>query len=322
MLSTSGCCLVAMARYQFRNPWYYPKRGPRAKRYGLSPNKLRNFKLDNVFRGLYFDNKHDMSDRENIDETEEMRNPTEKDFYQDHTYHSQWEQRDLDKKQKADLCRRYAWMAPGYKIQPWVWYPGDLVEVVVGDDRGKRGRIRNVLAYKNEIVVEGINVQQEEIPARDDRPKQVLHLPSPIHVKSVKHVDEKTNGLCELRILTVKREGQTAKVRASTTSGWVLPIPEGQKPEQNSDPMLDTTYMDAIEETFDEKEIDDLAQMKLEALEKHFVSELKQEYEYNRAFQKELEKDKERYQHDVWVRAKEMLFKKIRETLAAKKESA
>ena len=312
MLKHSIITLVAIAQYRFRNPWYYPKRGTRAKRYGVTANKLRNFKLESVFRGNYFDGKLDMSDRENIDETEEMRNPIEKDFYQDHTYHSQWEQRDLSKLQKADLCRRYAWMAPGYQIRPWVWYPGDLVEVVVGTDRGKRGRIRNVLAYKNEVVVEGVNVNQEEIPAREDRPAQILHVPWPISVKSVKHVDESTGDVCELRVLTVKKEGQMAKVRASTTSGWVLPIPDREKHDQNADPILDTTFADALVHSFEEKEIDDLTQLKLEELEKHFTNELKGEYSYHLKQLKKIAESKENYNHDVYEQAKKYFFERVR----------
>ncbi|KNH07791.1 delta-1-pyrroline-5-carboxylate dehydrogenase [Perkinsela sp. CCAP 1560/4] len=322
MLHLSKSLLVDLGKYSYRNPWYYPKTARKAVRYNVPANKLRNIKLDNVFRGMYFDNKHDMAARDNLDETEEMRSPTEKDFYQDHTYHSQWEERDLNSKQKGQLRRTYAWMAPGYQIQPWLWYPGDLVEIAVGDDRGKRGRIRNVLAYKNEIVVEGVNVQQEEIPATEDRPKQILYQPWPINVKSVRHVDESTDSICELRILTVKKDGELKKVRASTASGWVLPIPEIQKADVNGDPTLDTSYADAVDRTFHEKEIDSLANIKLEALEKHYIDELKEQYSYHREFQEQIAKDKAKFQHDVWLRAKEILLKQIRSAGASAKEAA
>mmetsp|Transcript_36321 Transcript_36321/g.56909 ORF Transcript_36321/g.56909 Transcript_36321/m.56909 type:complete len:390 (-) Transcript_36321:18-1187(-) len=274
MLLRSQALLVDLGKYSYRNPWYYPKNARKAMRYNVTAHKLRNIKLDNVFRGCYYDSKHDMSDRENIDETEEMRSPTEKDFYQDHTYHSQWEERSLNARQRGQLKKTYAWMAPGFQIRPWLWFPGDLVEVIVGNDRGKRGRIRNVFAYKNEIVVEGVNVQQEEIPATEDRPKQILHQPWPINVKSVKHVDESTDAVCDLRILTVKKDDEVTKLRAAP-SGWVLPLPpESNKAEANSDPLLDTSYADAVDPSFHEKEIDLLTHLKLEALEEHYVNEL------------------------------------------------
>ena len=303
---------VQVARYKFRNPWYYPK-VPKGKRYNLGPNRLRNIKLSNKFRGHYCDSRHDLTDRENIQEAEDMRHPSELDFYQDHTYHSQWEKRDLNKRQLSELKKNYVWMTPGYQISPWVWYPGDLVEVVTGIHRGQRGRIRNVLAYKNQIIVEGVNVQEEEIPAQEDRPKQILHNPWPIDVTCVKHVDEKTNSLCSLRLIKIKQEdGSLVEARVSTDSGWILPIPAKKlRHLPEGDPVLDTPVLTAVEDTYDESELDELVQKKLAALESHFVTELKKAYEFYEPLQDELALDHRKYQRDVWEQAKKILLNKI-----------
>ena len=35
---------------------------------------------------------------------------------------------------------------------------GDMVAVVSGDDRGKRGRVLRIISEKNRVIVEGVNL--------------------------------------------------------------------------------------------------------------------------------------------------------------------
>ncbi len=37
-------------------------------------------------------------------------------------------------------------------------HKGDLVQVIAGKDRTKRGRVREVLTDKNKVIVEGVNI--------------------------------------------------------------------------------------------------------------------------------------------------------------------
>lgn len=47
----------------------------------------------------------------------------------------------------------------------------DIVEVVAGDDSGKTGRILDVMAKKNRVVVEGINYIQKHVKRSDKNPQ-------------------------------------------------------------------------------------------------------------------------------------------------------
>ena len=311
MRSTRVAC--AVAQYKYRNPWYW---GPKKQRrpYGVPTNIFTRLNIDKKFRGLYYDHRHDLSDRAHLEESEAMRHPRELDFYQDHQYHTPWEVREMSHKHKRQLARAYAWMTPGFQIEPWVWYPGDEVEIITGPERGKRGRIRLVTAYKNEIIVEGVNVQREEIPASEDQPMRVMFNPMPINVRTVKHVDPSTQQICDLHVMNTRDEAtkQERQIRVSTTSGTVFEIPERPKDTQLGDPLLDTPIQDAEEKTNVTDDVEVLAQQKLEALEQHFVGKLKAAYEYYQPMQEQIAADHEKFQWDVWIRAKEILRRKIK----------
>jgi large subunit ribosomal protein L24 len=62
----------------------------------------------------------------------------------------------------------------------------DLVEVIKGKDKGKRGRIIKVLPKKNKVIVEGINLLYKHIkPRREGEKGQRFQFPAPIAVSNV-----------------------------------------------------------------------------------------------------------------------------------------
>lgn len=261
----------------------------------------------------------DLRQREHLELLESLRNPRERDFYQDHTYHDQWEQRDLDKGQAAQLKARYGFFRPGYQVQPWVWYPGDIVEVVNGPHTGQRGSIIAVIPYKNEIIVQNINVKDITIPQGEGRPEQVVQREHPIRCTDTKHVDPSTGELCDLKILKVrskaaagaenKTDDDDAAVeerRISLQSGTILPIPprNESKGVETGDPLKDTPYQDALETSYEaEKEMAVLVERKLAALEEHFVASLKQSYEFHKSRQEENALAMRQFQKDALIEA-------------------
>lgn len=72
----------------------------------------------------------------------------------------------------------------------------DLVEVISGNDKGKRGRILRVLRDKAQVVVEGVNfrVHHEKVRQTKDGPKGGLEqIEAPLHISNVAFVDPKTS---------------------------------------------------------------------------------------------------------------------------------
>lgn len=67
---------------------------------------------------------------------------------------------------------------------------GDLVELITGEDKGKRGKILEIIKDKNtkqiRVVVEGINLaKKHKKTQRADRPGGIIDLPNSIHISNV-----------------------------------------------------------------------------------------------------------------------------------------
>lgn len=308
------------ARYRTRSRFY--KRPEKALRaYNVSPNILRRPKVkEGLLRGIYTDEKVDLRDRERLEMLEAIRHPKERDFYQDHTYHNQWIARDLEKHHKSQIASRYPFFAPNYEIKPWIWYPGDIVEVVSGEGVGQRGSIIAVVKYKNEILVQNINVQDVIIPASETRPEQVVQREHPISVHRVRHIDPSTNELCHLEVVKVrnKETGELEERRISLESGALLPTPAPEDTVEAGDPLKDTAIQDADEDTFDRaKELPLLVERRLQAMENYFVSSLKKSYEFHEGLRRRNGEDMQAFQNGVVACATEKLAATIASNDAA-----
>jgi large subunit ribosomal protein L24 len=315
-MKQSSCLLAHFARYRTPAKFYF-NRATRASALRISPDFLSQPTIEKKFRGVYVDEKLDMRDKKNTDLSESLRSPRERDFYQDHTYHEEWEQRDLDFEQSKTLTRLYGFLAPGHAIEPWVWYPGDMVEIVSGPFTGQRGTILTVLKYKNEVMVQNVNVKSITIPASESRPEQVMQREHPISVRCVRHVDPSTNELCDVRLVTVRNRETSAleQRRISMASGVMLPIPK-EDPALDGDPLHDTPLHDAEEVTYDERaEMPVLMERKLKAMEQHFVGELKAAHEYHDGLERQNYKEMLKYQLDVVARAEELIVQNISRSL-------
>jgi large subunit ribosomal protein L24 len=66
---------------------------------------------------------------------------------------------------------------------------GDEVLVVRGNDKGKRGKIRRVIAEKNAVVIEGVNVVKRHLRAQPNRPGGILEIEAPLDQSKVVLID-------------------------------------------------------------------------------------------------------------------------------------
>ncbi len=63
---------------------------------------------------------------------------------------------------------------------------GDLVEVISGDDRGKRGKVLKVFPRERRIIVEGVNFVKRHVrPSQRDPQGGIQEREAPIHVSNV-----------------------------------------------------------------------------------------------------------------------------------------
>lgn len=71
---------------------------------------------------------------------------------------------------------------------------GDSVIVIAGNDKGRTGTVRQILAEKNRIVIEGINVRWKHKKATQQAPQgERVQQECSIHASNVMFLDPATN---------------------------------------------------------------------------------------------------------------------------------
>lgn len=96
---------------------------------------------------------------------------------------------------------------------------GDLVLVIAGKDKGKRGHIIKAMPATMKILVEGVNVMSKRVrPSADNPTPSTMKIEFPIDVSNVSHIDPRT-GL-KTRVGYKFIDGQ--KVRISKKTGEII----------------------------------------------------------------------------------------------------
>ena len=98
---------------------------------------------------------------------------------------------------------------------------GDLVEVTLGKNKGKRGIIQKVLPTKGKVVVQGINIIKKRTkPTRHSPQAQVLDIECPIDSSNVAHIDPKIGVPTRIGYKFIDNK----KVRYSKKSGELIDV--------------------------------------------------------------------------------------------------
>ncbi len=93
---------------------------------------------------------------------------------------------------------------------------GDQVEIIAGKDRGKRGKVIQVLATAERVVVEGANlIKRHRKPRKEGEKGERIERPAPLHVSNVMLVCSETGKPTRVGY---RIEGNE-KVRVSKKSG-------------------------------------------------------------------------------------------------------
>jgi large subunit ribosomal protein L24 len=84
---------------------------------------------------------------------------------------------------------------------------GDRVSILTGKDKGKEGKILQVLRKVERVVVEGINVvKRHQKPSNANQTGGIIEKEAPIHISNVKPLEAKKAETKE-----VKKETKTKK---------------------------------------------------------------------------------------------------------------
>ena len=70
---------------------------------------------------------------------------------------------------------------------------GDLVQVLAGKDKGRKGKVLKIYKAKDRVLVEGVNIVKKHVKPSTENPQGgIVEKEAPIHISNVNLVDPKT----------------------------------------------------------------------------------------------------------------------------------
>lgn len=111
---------------------------------------------------------------------------------------------------------------------------GDMVEILAGNDRGKRGRVLRVIPDKDRIVVQGVNLRWKHMRKSQQMPQGGrMRREMPLHASNVMLFDEAVQQ--RSRVGYTVQDGK--KVRVARKTGAVVgAAPAAEKAEKAAKP--------------------------------------------------------------------------------------
>jgi large subunit ribosomal protein L24 len=98
---------------------------------------------------------------------------------------------------------------------------GDNIVVLTGKDRGKTGKVRQVLPKESRVIVEGVNIVKRHTKARGPgQPGGIIEKEAALHISNVAIADPSTGKPTRVGFRT---EADGTKVRIAKASGQVIP---------------------------------------------------------------------------------------------------
>ena len=88
---------------------------------------------------------------------------------------------------------------------------GDTVQVISGDDKGKRGRVLQVYPQDRRVTIEGVNIIKRHRSATPDQPRRgSSSVEAPIHHSKAMLIDPKSGEPTRVRRRTTSRRNRGA----------------------------------------------------------------------------------------------------------------
>jgi len=139
---------------------------------------------------------------------------------------------------------------PDELFTKWKVVRGDLVQVMVGKDKGKQGIILKALRPTNSVLVEGCNLVKKHVKGSRDQPGGIATKEAKIHVSNVALVDP-SNGKPSKIAIRFLEDGK--RVRVAKKTGTVIPRPAvltAKRRVNVTDTPKDTAPADVLEVTY------------------------------------------------------------------------
>jgi large subunit ribosomal protein L24 len=99
---------------------------------------------------------------------------------------------------------------------------GDEVIVISGRNRGQTGKVRQVIAETDRVVVEGVNIVIKHLRRGRARQAGRVEVEAPLHISNVKLLDPETK---QPTRVGVRRNADGKNERFSKKTGKTIPRP-------------------------------------------------------------------------------------------------
>ncbi|MHC4340944.1 MAG: 50S ribosomal protein L24 [Planctomycetota bacterium] len=97
---------------------------------------------------------------------------------------------------------------------------GDFVEVISGNERGKRGRVLRIIRDKNRVVVQGVNLRWKHMRKSQQNPQGGrLRREMPVHLSNVMIYDEEKGTRTRVAFEIIDGKKQRVGRRTGTEIG-------------------------------------------------------------------------------------------------------
>lgn len=97
---------------------------------------------------------------------------------------------------------------------------GDTVQVIAGEDKGKRGKVLRVYPKTGRVTVEGVNVVKRHRRATQNAEGGIISFPAPIHHSKTMLIDPKSGEPTRVRR---RRDADGTVERIAVKSGQPIP---------------------------------------------------------------------------------------------------
>ena len=92
---------------------------------------------------------------------------------------------------------------------------GDNVKIIAGKDKGKTGKVQQVIAERNMVVIEGAGEAVKHLKRRGNQQGQRIEYNAPVHVSNVKVIGKGGEGRVGYKF--IEKDGKQVKVRVLKT---------------------------------------------------------------------------------------------------------
>lgn len=95
----------------------------------------------------------------------------------------------------------------------------DLVEVNTGEEKGRRGRVLEVISEKRQAIIEGINLVKKHQRARSQtKPSGIVTVPAPVQISNLVLICPK----CGKKVKTRRDNIENKRVRLCKLCGEIV----------------------------------------------------------------------------------------------------